>query len=125
MEKELFKVLEDIKGCCDRATPGPWQRNIKPATRYPTVFSGRNNHVLYMAAEGKTEAQVEADIDFVIRARTALPILVVSLQNFLSEYKTLEQEHFSKVQELDRAKEEIKSLTVQIEELKSQIQRGS
>lgn len=27
-------------------TPTPWSRNIPPITKYPTIFSGRNQHVL-------------------------------------------------------------------------------
>src|SRR5690349_9189461 len=33
-------------------TPGPWHRNIKPATKYPTVWSGRNLHVAYVSTGG-------------------------------------------------------------------------
>lgn len=28
-------------------TPGPWHRNIPPASKYPIVFSGRNAHVAH------------------------------------------------------------------------------
>lgn len=42
-------------------TLGPWQRNIKPATKYPTVFAGRNTHVCHLAS-GLPEDETEANM---------------------------------------------------------------
>ena len=30
-------------------TKGPWHRNISPATKYTTIFAGRNTHVARVA----------------------------------------------------------------------------
>lgn len=58
-------------------TPGPWHRNIKPATHYNTIFAGRNTHVTRLAVEGKTEAEVEANCALIVAA----PELLAALQN--------------------------------------------
>lgn len=57
-------------------TPGPWHRNIKPATHYNTIFAGRNTHVTRLAVEGKTEAEVEANCALIVAA----PDLLAALQ---------------------------------------------
>jgi len=51
-------------------TPGPWSRNIAPATKYPTIFAGRNTHVACLVTEGRglTPEQVEANADLIARA---------------------------------------------------------
>lgn len=51
-------------------TPGPWHRNIKPATRYPTVWSGRNTHVAYVVRERLPVDQIEANLDLIVLAPT-------------------------------------------------------
>lgn len=43
-------------------TPGPWHRNIRPAVKYPVVWSGRNKHVLAIKTIGLTEEEIEANI---------------------------------------------------------------
>lgn len=45
-----------------RHTPGPWHRNIKPATKYNTVWAGRNTHVLRVVVDGLPPEQVEGNI---------------------------------------------------------------
>lgn len=57
-------------------TPGPWHRNIKPATHYNTIFAGRNTHVTRLAVEGKTEEEVEANCALIVAA----PDLLAALQ---------------------------------------------
>lgn len=49
-------------------TQGPWHRNIKPATRYPTIFAGRNTHVAHVTTSGIPEAEVEANCDLIASA---------------------------------------------------------
>ena len=56
-------------------TPGPWHRNIKPATKYNTVWSGRNKHVLRMVVDGMSPEEVEANICLA----TAAPDLLEAL----------------------------------------------
>lgn len=43
-------------------TPGPWHRNIRPAAKYPVVWSGRNKHVLAVKTIGLTDEEIEANI---------------------------------------------------------------
>ncbi|MCA3185983.1 hypothetical protein [Cupriavidus sp.] len=49
-------------------TPGPWHRNIRPATKYPVVWSGRNKHVLAIKTIGLTEEEIEANINLAASA---------------------------------------------------------
>lgn len=49
-------------------TPKPWHRNIKPATKYNTIFAGRNTHIAYLATSGLTPEEVEANCDLIIKA---------------------------------------------------------
>lgn len=58
-------------------TPGPWHRNIKPASKYPVVWAGRNTHVAMVvrgapprSGSGETmpDAEMEANIDLIAAA---------------------------------------------------------
>lgn len=60
-------------------TPGPWHRNVKPATKYNTVWSGRNKHVARVVVEGLDPEEVEANI----RLIAAAPDLLEALQTLL------------------------------------------
>jgi Tat protein secretion system quality control protein TatD with DNase activity len=51
-------------------TPGIWHRNIKPATKYNTVWAGRNTHVAHAAVDGLNPEEVEANIDLIVEAGT-------------------------------------------------------
>lgn len=64
-------------------TPGPWHRNIKPATKYNTVWSGRNTHVAYTAVQGLTPGEVEANISLI----AAAPELLAALEACLPDLK--------------------------------------
>lgn len=57
-------------------TPGPWHRNIKPATHYNTIFAGRNTHVTRLAVEGKSEEEVEANCALIVAAPELLACLL-------------------------------------------------
>jgi hypothetical protein len=46
-------------------TPGPWGRNIKPGSRYPVIFSGRNTHVAVACTNGLSDEEIEANIDLI------------------------------------------------------------
>lgn len=62
-------------------TPGPWHRNIKPASHYPVVFAGRNTHVaqvLYTRSE-MSEQEIEANCDLIAAAPDLL--FVVKLES--------------------------------------------
>ncbi len=57
-------------------TPGPWYRNIKPASKYNTVWAGRNTHVARVVVDGLPDEQVEANINLI----AAAPELLAALQ---------------------------------------------
>lgn len=49
---------------CLGNTPGPWHRNIPPATHYPTVFAGRNSHIAVLNTKLPAE-EVEANCNLI------------------------------------------------------------
>jgi hypothetical protein len=57
-------------------TPGPWHRNIPPATKYTTIFAGRNTHVARLSVDGLPAAEVEANCNLI----AAAPDLLAALQ---------------------------------------------
>jgi hypothetical protein len=42
-------------------TPGGFGRNIPPASKYPTIFAGRNTHVCVVASQGLPASEIEAN----------------------------------------------------------------
>ena len=57
-------------------TPGPWSRNIKPAHKYVTVWSGRNTHVAYVATGAPlSNDEIEANIRLIAAAPELLEAL--------------------------------------------------
>lgn len=67
-------------------TPGPWHRNIPPASKYVTVWSGRNKHVAYVTTQGLTEAEIEANINLVAAAPELLEALVALVKVYDDEF---------------------------------------
>ena len=67
-------------------TPTPWHRNIKPATKYPVIFAGRNTHIAAISVKsGLSDEEIEANLEFLIRAvnsHDALISALVSLREF-------------------------------------------
>ena len=59
-----------------RHTPGPWHRNIKPATKYTVIFAGRNTHVAAVIPGNLDPAEVEANMCLV----RAAPDLLAACQ---------------------------------------------
>lgn len=57
-------------------TPGFWSRNIPPASKYTTIFAGRNTHVAYLATESLSEEEIEANANLIASA----PELLYRLQ---------------------------------------------
>lgn len=55
-------------------TPGPWDRNIKPARRYPTIFAGRNTHVCALA--NRPDDEMEANAALIMAAPDLLAAAV-------------------------------------------------
>jgi hypothetical protein len=69
-----------------KMTPGNWHRNIKPASKYPTIFAGRNTHVATVNTTGMSEEEIEANIS----AIAALPDLIEALQGMI-KYSTFNE----------------------------------
>ncbi len=49
-------------------TPGPWSRNIKPASKYSIVFAGRNTHIASVCSAGLTDTEVESNCNLIAAA---------------------------------------------------------
>jgi hypothetical protein len=49
-------------------TPGPWHRNIKPISKYPTIFAGRNTHVAVVQTKGLKDDEAEANAALIVTA---------------------------------------------------------
>lgn len=71
-------------------TPGPWHRNIKPASKYPVVWSGRNTHVAAIVPgaprrsgsdAGMSEEEQEANINLIVAA----PDLLFALKSLVED----------------------------------------
>lgn len=70
--------------------PGPWHRNIKPATRYPVIFSGRNKHVCALSVQGMTESEAEATLMLI----QAAPDMLAALRAVTAELRQLHAHHY-------------------------------
>lgn len=57
-------------------TPGPWHRNIKPASKYNTIFAGRNTHVARLVIDQLAEGEVEANCNLIAAAPSLLALCV-------------------------------------------------
>jgi hypothetical protein len=67
-------------------TPGPWHRNIAPATKYNTVWSGRNTHVARVVVDAPMSAdEVEANIKLI----AAAPELLTACRLIVSAFDAL------------------------------------
>jgi len=64
-------------------TPGPWNRNIAPATKYCVIFAGRNEHIASIR-HSKEGDEAEANHNLI----TAAPDLLDALEIALNEKPT-------------------------------------
>lgn len=65
-------------------TPGPWHRNIKPASHYPTVFSGRSKHVCTVAQSQDDE--MEGNVNLIVAAPELLEALKMA-EDFMTGFE--------------------------------------
>jgi hypothetical protein len=56
-------------------TPGPWGRNIRPVSKYPIVYAGRNTHIARVITDGLEEAEAEANANLIACAPELLEAL--------------------------------------------------
>lgn len=57
-------------------TKGPWHRNVPPATKYTTIFAGRNTHIARVVTDGGlTPEEVEANCELIAAAPELLNAL--------------------------------------------------
>ena len=62
-------------------TKGKWHRNVPPATKYPTIFAGRNTHVARVVVDGGLPPEeVDANCDLIAAAPMLLEALEALLQ---------------------------------------------
>lgn len=67
-------------------TPGPWHRNIKPASKYNTIFAGRNTHITHLATQGLSEEEIEGNCKLIIAA----PDLLEACKMMVDDYDSNE-----------------------------------
>lgn len=65
-------------------TPGPWNRNIKPAKKYATIYAGRNTHVCHLSVSGLTDEEIEGNCNLI----AAAPDLLNALQGVMDWWLT-------------------------------------
>lgn len=66
-------------------TPGPWHRNIKPASKYPVIFAGRNTHIACIKdSSGMNDAEVEGNCDLIPAAPDLLTALKIAEKHVAS-----------------------------------------
>ena len=53
---------------------GPWNRNIRPARKYNTIFAGRNTHIAYLATQGLSDEEIEANCNLIVTAPDLLEL---------------------------------------------------
>ena len=71
-------------------TPGPWYRNIPPANKYPTIWSGRNKHVAYIK-QLQDDSEAEANINLIAAAPAMYEALQVA-QRYLEQCQGHDEE---------------------------------
>ena len=55
-----------------------WSRNIPPATKYSTIFAGRNTHILHLASGHSPE-----DTEVLANVMTQVPQMVALIQGMV------------------------------------------
>lgn len=49
-------------------TPGRWSRNIKPISKYPVIFAGRNTHIARVVTDAISLEEAEANAGLIVAA---------------------------------------------------------
>lgn len=73
-------------------TPGPWNRNIKPARKYNTIYAGRNTHVAHLATSDLSDEEIESNCALITTAPElleALRALTDKAESMLGDHKSV------------------------------------
>ena len=113
---ELERENADLHAECDRLTflltgqlehvddtaqhtPGRWHRNVPPATKYTTIWAGRNTHVARVVTDGGlTPEEIEANCTLI----AAAPKLLTALRALEQSVRDLESKPVQKAAESAR-----------------------
>lgn len=63
-------------------TQGRWGRNIKPASKYPIIFAGRNTHVAQVITSGISTEEAEANADLIAAAPELLTAAIAVVERW-------------------------------------------
>ena len=66
-------------------TQGGWNRNIKPASKNPIIFAGRNTHVAQIISSGLPDDEVEANCNLIAHADLLLGLLKDIEESFTAD----------------------------------------
>lgn len=83
--------LAALKALWEKKTSGRLGRNIRPASKYPMIFAGRNTHVAKVIATGLSESEIEANCDLIVELHNAFPSIVAALEAGERIRKTLDE----------------------------------
>lgn len=90
MTTDIDKLAQQMREAAEKATPGPWYRNIKPARKYTTVWAGRNTHIAHVSVGGFdgtkfSEDELEANLDHIALANPAAVLALLDDRDRLRE----------------------------------------
>lgn len=75
-----------LASLADQATKGDWSRNIRPISRYPTIFAGRNTHLAQVVSRGLPIEEAEANAEMI----TSAPEMAACIRKLHAELKRLQ-----------------------------------
>ena len=72
----------------NKYTPGPWNRNIPPASKYTTIYAGRNTHIARVVTDGLSENEIEGNANLIATA----PDMLSALETLLPVAQAFEKQ---------------------------------
>lgn len=76
-------------------TQGGWNRNIPPASKYNTIYAGRNTHICRLEVRGLPESEIEANCNLIVAAPDLLEA-TYTLKHFIDAAESTGQLKFDK-----------------------------
>ncbi len=77
--------LEETKRICEQATPGPWNHSGPDSIGEWCVYDGKWMVLEASCHDGISAEQANANADFAVHARTALPLAVAEIERLEKE----------------------------------------